>query len=230
MVGRRHVGVGAHRQRDAAVGEIGEGLLLGRRFAVNVENDRIHGLAEPVLLQRLVDAGEGLADRVHEELGEHLEDEDGAAVLRVEHRAGAPRRPLGVVAGADQAPVGLDIALGPALIPGVIAERDHVGAHLIEGLADLRRDAEAAGGVLPVHDHEVEGELLAQLRQAFRQDVAAGPAHDIAAEQDAHAGASPRVPVQAARGPTGMAPRSVTIQSSGSSCAARGRSGMSCPV
>ena len=34
----------------------------------------------------------------------------------------------------------------------------------------------------------------------------------------------------AARGAMGMAPRSVTIQSSGSSCGARGRPCMSCPV
>ena len=114
-----------------------------------------------MLLQRLLDAGERLADRVHEELGEHLEDEDRAAVARVQQRAGAAWRALGVVAGADQAPVGLDIALGPALVPGVVAEGNHVGPHLVEAAANLRGDAKAPGGVLTVHDHQVEGELLA---------------------------------------------------------------------
>ena len=128
---------------------------------MDVEHDRIDRLPKPVLLQRLLDAGEGLADGVHEELREHLEDEDRAAVARVQERAGAPRRALRVVAGADQAPVGLDIALGPALVPGVVAEGDHVGAHLVEGPADIGSDAEAAGCVLAVHDHQVEGELLA---------------------------------------------------------------------
>ena len=186
VVGRRHVGMGAHSQRHAAVGQIGERLFLARRFAVDVENDRIHGLPEPMLLQRLLDAGEGLADGVHEKLSEHLEDEDRAAVLRMQQRTCASRRSLRVVAGTDQPAVGLDIAFGAALVPGVVAKGDHVGADLIEGFAYLRSNAEAAGGVLAVHDHEIERELLAQVRQAFRQDVAAGAAHDIAAEQDAH--------------------------------------------
>ena len=38
----------------------------------------------------------------------------------------------------------------------------------------------------PFTDHQVEGQRLAQVRQAFGQDVAAGAAHDVAAEEDAH--------------------------------------------
>ena len=43
-----------------------------------------------------------------------------------------------------------------ALIPGMIAERDRVGAGIDEFLVDRLGDAEAAGGVLAIDDDEIE--------------------------------------------------------------------------
>ena len=40
-------------------------------------------------------------------------------------------------------------------------------------------------GVLAVDDHEVGGELLAEARKQFAQDAPAGPADDVADEEDA---------------------------------------------
>ena len=48
------------------------------------------------------------------------------------------------------------------LPPHPVAERDHVGAGGEQPLGDLRRDPAAVGGVLAVHDAEVDPELFSQ--------------------------------------------------------------------
>jgi hypothetical protein len=68
----------------------------------------------------------------------------------------------------------------------MVAAGDHVGAGLEELAADLVGDAEAGSGVLPVDDHEVEVEALAQAGQMGGHGVASRPADDVAAEQQSH--------------------------------------------
>ena len=77
--------------------------------------------------------------------------------------------------------VGVDLALAV----GVVAERDHVDAGREQLVGDLRRDPEAAGGVLAVDDDEVGREALAQRRQQRQQRALADAADDVADEQDA---------------------------------------------
>jgi hypothetical protein len=66
----------------------------------------------------------------------------------------------------------------------VVAERDRVDAGVEDLLRVLGRDAEAAGRVLAVDDHEGQGVALAQGRQAVQQRVPADPADDVPDEQD----------------------------------------------
>ena len=68
------------------------------------------------------------------------------------------------------------VEVGPdlAVAVGVVAERDHVDAGGEQLVGVLRRDADAAGGVLAVDDDEVERELLAQAREQLAERAAAG--------------------------------------------------------
>src|SRR4051794_20676297 len=67
---------------------------------------------------------------------------------------------------------------------GVVAERDDVGAGLEQLVGMLRRDPDAAGGVLPVHDHEVGAELRAEVAEHAADHTPAGGPDDIADEED----------------------------------------------
>ena len=90
------------------------------------------------------------------------------AVGGLDQRRAAPRRAGRIIGGADQARLALDEHQRLALVEGVIAERDRVGAGGEKFLADRLGDAEAAGGVLAVDDDEIEPPALAQRRQLGR--------------------------------------------------------------
>ena len=77
--------------------------------------------------------------------------------------------------------IGVDLAA----VVGVVAERDHVDAGREQLVGDLRRDPEAARGVLAVDDDERRGVALAQHRQAVEQRAPPDAADDVADEQDA---------------------------------------------
>ena len=64
---------------------------------------------------------------------------------------------------------------------------DRVDAAVVEFAADLVGDAETGGGVLAVDDDEIEGELSPEPRRVLGDDGAAGPADDVAAQQNPHA-------------------------------------------
>ena len=68
----------------------------------------------------------------------------------------------------------------------MVAERDHVGAGANKLLQDGLRDAETAGGVLPVDGDEIELVAGAQARQLVQHCPPAGAAHHVAEEQQTH--------------------------------------------
>ena len=98
-------------------------------------------------------------------------------------RPGVPGR---IVGGAHQARLALDEHQRLALVEGVVAERDHIGARRQQLVADRLGDAEAAGRVLAVDDDEIELPGVAQAGQAVRDRVAAGAADDVAEEEKTH--------------------------------------------
>ena len=73
-----------------------------------------------------------------------------------------------------------------AVAKGVVAERDHVGPHREEVGARLLGDAESAGRVLAVDDHEVGHVALAQSRHRPAQAGATGTTDDVADEEHLH--------------------------------------------
>ena len=91
-----------------------------------------------------------------------------------------------VVERADQPGFAHDIGQRLALVPGVIAERQAVGAGLEQFAGGVFADAEAAGGVLGVDGDEIQPESAAKVGQVIGNAGAAGAADDVAEESKAH--------------------------------------------
>jgi len=68
----------------------------------------------------------------------------------------------------------------------MIAEGDRIGAGVDQLMVDRLGDAEAAGGVLAVDDHEIERPVGDQLGQQVGNGEAPGTADDVADEENAH--------------------------------------------
>ncbi len=208
----RHVRMRADDEADAAVDEIAEGLFFARRFGVEIEDRRVAADPERARLELLLDALEGVVERVHEHAPHHVDDEHLGAVGGLEEIGAAPRRPLGIIGGADEARLALDEHQRLALIEGVVAERDRVDAGGEEFLADRLGDPEAAGGVLAVDDDEIEPPARTQNRDVGEKGGAPRTADDVADEEEAH-----QERLRAA-----IHSRSVRMKSSGSSCGSSG--------
>ena len=71
-------------------------------------------------------------------------------------------------------------------VPGVVAEREDVGAGGEQGARHLGRQAEAVRGVLGVDHREIDAQPRAQVGQRGGDGVAAGATDHVAQEQDAH--------------------------------------------
>ena len=141
----------------------------------------------------LQDDGKRIVERRHEHAAHHVDDADRAAVARFDHARAAARRAGGVVGRTQQAALGRDVVHRFLLVPDVIARRHHVHAVLEQRIADVLGDAEAGGRVLGVGDHEVDAVVIDEPLQPLAQELAAGPADDVADEEQPHAaGASGR--------------------------------------
>ena len=93
-----------------------------------------------------------------------------APFLRLDQGRAAARRAGRIVDRTDEPRRPLDEHQRLLLVPGVIAERDRVGAGIDELLIDRLGDAEAAGGVLAVDDDEIEPPVAHQPRQPLEHD------------------------------------------------------------
>src|SRR5690606_26891350 len=75
---------------------------------------------------------------------------------------------------------------GLALVPGMIAQRQAVGARVEKLAGRVLSDAEAAGRVLGVDHHEVELQLAPEARQVVADPVAPGLADHVSEEGESH--------------------------------------------
>ena len=133
-----------------------------------------------------LDRGERIVERLHEDAAHGVDDERARAVLGVDHGRAAPRRAGRIVDRANEPRRALDEHQRLALVPGVIAERDGVGAGVDQIVVDRLGDAEAAGGVLAVDHDEVELPFGDQLGHPVEQDVAPAAPDDVADEENSH--------------------------------------------
>ena len=159
-VGGRHVGVGADHQAGAAVAEMAHGHLLGGGLGVHVDDDGVGHRAQRAGLQLAVDRGEGIVQRVHVHAAQQVDHQDPLAALGLEQLRAAARR-VGegrIVQRPDQPRLAHDVGQRLLLVPGVVAQRQAVGAGVEQLAGGGLGDAEAGGGVLGVDDHELEAE------------------------------------------------------------------------
>ena len=110
-----------------------------------------------------------------------------APVFALDQRRAAAGRAGGIVERADEARRALDEDQRLFLVPGMIAERDRVGAGLDQFVVDRLGDAEAAGGVLAIDHDEIELPVADEAGQALGDDGPPAATDDIADKQNAHA-------------------------------------------
>ena len=125
--------------------------------------------AHAVLRQLGLHGAEGIVERVHEEPPHRVHHQHPAAAGQPRPAGAAARRAgrevdAGGSAGASRLDVGDDLLA----VPGVVAERDHVGAGGEEGARHVGRQAEAVRGVLAIHHDAGRGEVAPQAGQLRR--------------------------------------------------------------
>ena len=179
VVGGGAVGMRAGDAGDAAIEEVGEALFFAGGFGVEVDEDGVGALLEFAGCDLGVDGAEGAVEFGHEDAAERIDDEHVGAVAGFVEAGATSGRALGEVERADELRLALDEDEGVLLIEGVIAERDAVGARVEQFFGDGFGDAEPAGGVLAVHDDEIERVRRAQFRQGFDHGFTARAADNV---------------------------------------------------
>ena len=146
---------------------------------MHVDDDGIGVAAEKPRRQRLLEMTERVAVEACEQPPHHLEHDDPPAPWRAEAGDAEPRCAGLHVERADDARLALDVADQLALVPGVVAERQQIGASGEQIGGNGCGQPEAAGRVLGIDDDGVGAEPLAQARQLRQDDSPAGPADDV---------------------------------------------------
>ena len=131
----------------------------------------------------------GSFERLHEDAAHGVDDQRALAVLGVDQRRAAARRMARKIQRADQARRALDEDQRLLLIPGVIAERDRIGAGVEQVLIDRLGDAEPAGGILAIDDDEIERPVADHAGQMFGDGGAAGLADDVTDKENTQSSA-----------------------------------------
>jgi len=181
QVGGRHVRVRADDGRDAAVEVPAQADLLARRLGVHVDEDVVDLALEAA--EDRVDFDERRAAGAEVEVPREVDDPEAHAVALHDREAVARLR--AEVVGRPQDPLlVVEVRVDLLAVIGVVAERDDVDARGEELVGDLRRDPEAAGDVLAVHDDERRRVALAERRQQAEERAPPDAADEIADGED----------------------------------------------
>jgi hypothetical protein len=127
---------------------------------VHVDED--HRRLGARFVDEFVDHLEGAARNLEKEAAHHVDHGDERLVARGHDRQAAPGCVPREVRGSHDARLGVDPRREIGAPPCVVAEGDRVRAELEQLARELRRQPDAVGGVLAVHDAEVDVELVAQ--------------------------------------------------------------------
>src|ERR1700691_2418673 len=172
--------MGADHEARPAVAEITHGLLFACRLGVHVDDNRICVPAKLARGQFVIDRGKRMVEWIHKDAAHGVDHERVAAVLGWNERGAAAWSPRWIVDRTNEFRCSLDEDQRFFLFPGVIAERDGVGAGFEQLFIDGFGNAEAAGRVLAVDDNEIELPLANERWQPRGNDVSATTPDDIA--------------------------------------------------
>ena len=176
--------VRAHHGAHPGIEKASHRDFLRRRFRVHIHKNNRRLLAQ--LVHSLGGSEEGVIDRLHERLPLQVQHSHQRETFLSRDAKPLSRRALGIVVRAHKTRLALQQRLHLALIPQMIAGRHHIHScfkHLARG---CRRDARAAGHVLPVGDDEVDLERLAEARQKIPHRLAPRFPDDVANEKQLH--------------------------------------------
>ena len=149
-----------------------------------------------ILSEQVVGGVERIVGAAHEDLAHEVQDRvrqahagprgNGSFVDAMTGQAGLHIRgsqdaacPI-VAVGRDRG----EVVEKLALVPDMIAGGHHVGAEVEQFVGDLRGHAKAAGGVLDVHDGQIDLVGLADVANVLTDDPAPRAAEDVADEED----------------------------------------------
>ena len=169
------MGVGAPHGLDLAVQKPAHGPLLAGGLGVEVHQGQVGAAAA----QQAVGHFKGVVQvGVQLRPAHQIQNGDAQPLAGVDAHAPA-RHPPGVVGGAENARLLVQIVPDLQPVPGVIAQGDHVGPGL-QNAPGLGGGDAHAGGVLPVDHHKVGLRLLPQPVQTAGENVQAALAHHVA--------------------------------------------------
>ena len=89
-----------------------------------------------------------------------VDDRDLVAAIGVMDEPAATGRLVGVVDRPQDGAIGVEVLVDLALVPDVVAARDHVDAAAQQLLGEARGEAHAGRDVLAVRDHEIDVPLM----------------------------------------------------------------------
>jgi len=160
-----------------------KGDLLTSRLCVDVHEDE-RRLADR-LVDEVVDDLEHGGCRIQEERPEDVDDREPGAVGCGNDCQAPSRSVLRRVCGTDDSVRSFDIGADLRSPERVVPERDCIRPCGQEAVREARRDADPVGGVLAVHDADVDLEVGAQRRQKRLHRAAARSTHHVGDEEDA---------------------------------------------
>ncbi len=109
------------------------------------------------------------------------------AVAPLDQHGPASRRARRIIDRADQCRLALDIGQRLALVEGMVAQGDNIGASIAQALEMTFDQPFAVTGILAIDHDEIELVLRNKARQALGHRIATGPADDITKKQKSHA-------------------------------------------
>jgi len=173
--------MGSEDGGDAAVEVPADRHLLARHLGVEVDDHRIL----LVVAEDRIDGVEGGAGDAQADTAAEV-DHPHPHPARLDHGVAAARVRLRVVGRPDHPLVAVEEVVGLAVAVDVVARGDHAGAGGEEVVGGALGDADAAGRVLAVDDHQVGLVPLAQRGHRLAQALPSRAADHVADEKDLH--------------------------------------------
>ena len=152
-IGGRDMGVSADHGRNASIEMPAHGDFFARQLGVKIDETYLDFGTQ--LGKESVGFAKRAIDGCH--VGAPLQIDNRAvdSVSRLDDNDAGTRQLRRVIGWTQQARLAREVVINFALVPDMIAAGEHVDAEAEQIVGQLRRDAEAAGGVFAIGDREM---------------------------------------------------------------------------